>query len=254
MNAVVTPPRGLLSTDALPLYGQIAEKLHAALRIDGCSVGDKLPSERTLAESFGVSRVTLRAALGVLESTGLIGPSHSRGWFVMQALAPSEEERSNTVRGFADYARIRNLRTHARVLDARARPATIVEAETLSVAPGTELFELRRLRYLDGNVVVLEHNRVPLALCPALTVTDFTEASLYATLRAATPPQIPGRASYSVEARNATDDERELLEISSLVPLLVATQVTLGQNGQPIEFTVQAYRGDRYLFQASITD
>ncbi|MBT2233767.1 hypothetical protein [Nonomuraea sp. NEAU-A123] len=45
--------------------------------------------------------------------------------------------------------------------------------------------------HLGGLVVVPEHNRVSLALGPALAATDFTAASLYATLRSADPAQLP---------------------------------------------------------------
>jgi GntR family transcriptional regulator len=36
--------------------------------------------------------------------------------------------------------------------------------------------------------------------------------------------------------------------------MLVATQLTFNQADRPIELTVQVYRGDRYLFRASITN
>ncbi|MCW2902002.1 MAG: transcriptional regulator, GntR family with sensor domain, partial [Streptosporangiaceae bacterium] len=84
-----------------------------------------------------------------------------------------------TVEGFADYALKHGLATRSRVLESDTRPATVTEAETLHIGPGAALFEMRRLRFLDGLVVVLEHNRVPLALCPALAETDFTATSLY---------------------------------------------------------------------------
>jgi GntR family transcriptional regulator len=37
------------------------------------------------------------------------------------------------------------------------------------------------------------------------------------------------------------------------VPLLVATQLAYNQDGRPLEYTVAAYRGDRYRFTATIT-
>jgi GntR family transcriptional regulator len=116
------------------------------------------------------------------------------------------------------------------------------------------VFEMRRLRFLDGLVVVLEHNRVPLALCPALADTDFTATSLYATLRSADPAQLPRVADYSVEARQPQDQERDLLEIEDRTPVLVAQQLAFNQDGRPLELTVATYRGDRYRFRASITD
>jgi len=113
---------------------------------------------------------------------------------------------------------------------------------------------MRRLRSLNGMVVTLEHNRLPLALCPALPDTDFTQASLYATLLTADPPQIPRRAEYAVEARPPSREEHRLLELEgTAVPVLMARQLTYSQHGHPLELTDQAYRGDRYQFRAVIT-
>jgi len=75
------------------------------------------------------------------------------------------------------------------------------------------LFELRRLRYLDGLVVVSEWNRIPLRLAPDLPSVDFRRSSLYATFINQTPPQIPCVADYSVEARRPSADECAQLEI-----------------------------------------
>lgn len=246
-------PRGLLHERALPLYGRTASRLWDEVRAAGAHAGDRLPSERVLAARYGVSRVTLRAALGELQARGLVAPSAARGWFVTDhAQAPTQASAPH-VQGLADYALSRGLSARTRVLSARVRSCTEREAEALQTVPGAQLYELRRLRSLDDLVVVLEHNRLPLALCPALAAVDFTHASLYATLRAAVPPQVPRMADYAVEARHASPEEGQLLEIDGSTPVLVATQLSYNQDGRPLELTVAAYRGDRYLFRARIT-
>ena len=254
-------PRGLLVDDTLPLYAQVAARLWTDISADGARVGDRLPSERTLATRYGVSRVTMRAALSELASRGMAEPAPARGWFIALAAEPPDSggipaapgADTHLVEGFADYAARQGLVTHSRVLQSGVRPATVTEAETLRIGPGAALFEMRRLRFLDDLVVVLEHNRLPLALCPALAVTDFAEASLFGTLRAAEPPQLPRVADYSVEARQPDATERELLEITDATPVLLAHQLAFNQEGRPLELTLAIYRGDRYRFRASIT-
>ncbi|MFF6888488.1 GntR family transcriptional regulator [Streptomyces sp. NPDC012421] len=252
--------RTLLDDTALPLYEQVAARLVDDIAAAGSKAGDRLPSERVLADRYGVSRVTMRSALGELASRGVIESSPARGWFLTgadspaSAAAPAVLPTGRSVQGFADYAVRHGLRVRTRVLESAVRAATVGEAEQLRVAPGADLFEMRRLRYLDDLVVVIEHNRLPLALCPQLAETDFSAASLYATLRTADPAQFPRVADYSVEARQPTAEERELLEISDATPVLVATQLAFNQEGRPLELTVASYRGDRYRFRASITD
>ncbi|MBY8876154.1 GntR family transcriptional regulator [Actinacidiphila acidipaludis] len=263
VDPVPSLPRGLLADDALPLYAQVAGRLWADLSSHGARVGDRLPSERTLATRYGVSRVTLRAALTELSDRGMVESAAARGWFVTRHAAATKPgdagtpeppgARSHAVEGFADYAAKHGLTTRSRVLHSAVRPATVSEAEKLRIGPGAALFEMRRLRYIDEQVVVVEHNRLPLALCPALADTDFTTASLFATLRKADPPQLPRVAEYSVEARLPDATERELLEINDATPVLLALQLAYNQDGRPLELTLAIYRGDRYRFQGSIT-
>ncbi|WP_030919170.1 GntR family transcriptional regulator [Streptosporangium amethystogenes] len=247
-------PKGLLSDDALPRYVQVAARLWDDISARGARAGDRLPSERSLATRYEVSRETLRAALAELAGRGLLESAAARGWFVAGSGQPVTPTGGHTVEGFADYALKHGLATRSQVLESGTRPATVDEAETLRIGPGAALFEMRRLRFLDDLVVVLEHNRVPLTLCPALADTDFAAASLYATLRSADPAQFPRVADYSVEARQPETRERDLLEIKDGTPVLVAEQLSFNQDGRPLELTVQVYRGDRYRFRASITD
>ncbi|MFG3164849.1 GntR family transcriptional regulator [Streptomyces sp. NPDC048232] len=275
-------PRGLLDADALPLYAQVAARLMDDITAGGARAGDRLPSERVLAERYAVSRVTMRSALADLANRGVIESSPARGWFLTSTgtgtgadtgagtaaaagasagggtaeagHTPAAPPGGRSVQGFADHALRHGLAARTRVLASAVRPARVQEAEELRIAPGAPLFEMRRLRYLDDLVVVVEHNRLPLALCPRLADTDFGTASLYATLRTATPGQFPRVADYSVEARQPTPEERELLEITDVTPVLVATQLAYNQDARPLELTVAIYRGDRYRFRASITD
>lgn len=271
-------PCGLLDADALPLYAQVAARLMDDITAGGARAGDRLPSERVLAERYAVSRVTMRSALADLAGRSVIESSPARGWFLTSTGTstgtgagttaggsagggtaeagdtPAAPPGGRSVQGFADHALRHGLAARTRVLASAVRPARVQEAEELRIAPGAPLFEMRRLRYLDDLVVVVEHNRLPLALCPRLADTDFGTASLYATLRTATPGQFPRVADYSVEARQPTPEERELLEITDVTPVLVATQLAYNQDARPLELTVAIYRGDRYRFRASITD
>lgn len=246
------PTRALLDPADLPLYLRLADRLQEDLR-DG-DAGARLPSERQLAERYETSRVTIRAALGELRERGTLVSLPARGWALAAPPAAREPDRAGQVFGFTDLAAERGLRTRSQVLSTAVRPATMREAELLRTVAGADMFEMRRIRFLNDVAIALEHNRLPLAVAPGLAAADFSATSLYQVLRTSTPAQRPRRADYSVEARNARQEERDHLGITGPVPILAATQLTFNQDAEPIELTVQAYRGDRYVFHASITD
>ncbi|MFA9444942.1 FadR/GntR family transcriptional regulator [Egicoccus sp. AB-alg6-2] len=90
--AAGTPP--LADTPALrpvartPLHEAIAERLLSHVVQSGLQVGDKLPGERELARRLGVSRTTVRQAIVVLQTQGILEVRHGGGTFVRE-LDPS---------------------------------------------------------------------------------------------------------------------------------------------------------------------
>ena len=118
------------------------------------------------------------------------------------------------------------------------------------VAPGSDLFEIRRLRWLDGAATSIDHSRIPLAIAPGLPKIDFSNESLYSVLRHHGVE--PTRAAAVVEAVPADAEQARLLEVEAGTPLLSLSQVTYAQHGRPIDMGNVTYRGDRYRFRANL--
>jgi GntR family transcriptional regulator len=229
-----------------PLYHQVYRRIAAEIEDGGLQPGDRLPSERWLCDELGVSRATVRRAIEELVSDGLV-EGRGRGSFVTgQALA----EPRDTLMSLSELGRSRGLVASARVLLLQVRPATIDEADALAIAPGAELFELRRLRMLDGMPISIDSNRIPLRLAPSLREVDFTGASLYDTLEREGHRLV--RADYDVEARAADADEAELLELEVGAPVLLTTTMAVDEAGRIVDIGRTTYRADRYRFQATL--
>ncbi len=231
-----------------PLWLQIARLIERDVAGGVLTRGRRLPPERELGRRLGVSRVTLRRALAHLVEEGVLESSQGRGWYVTTGLFG---EPPNALRSFTESASARGLEAAARVLAAEVTPAVLEEAEALALAPGAELFRLRRVRLLGGIPIAVDDTRIPLAVAPGLPSVDFAHASLYATL---TEHGVrPIRAEYAVEARGADADEAALLEVEPGRPVLVTHQTTVDAAGRPIELSRMTYRGDRYRFRAVLT-
>jgi GntR family transcriptional regulator len=244
---VLQSPAALDPTSRDPLWLQIAALIEAEVAGGVLTRGSRLPSERELCDRLGVSRVTLRRALSHLVEEGVLESSHGRGWYVTTGVLG---EPPNLLRSFSQTAAARGLDATARVLATGTIPATLDEAETLAIAPGTDVFHVRRVRLLGGAPVAFDQARVPLALAPELADLDFAERSLYAALEER--GVIPTRADFSVEAAPASKDDAALLDVKPGHPLLVTDQITFDQLGRPIELATMAYRYDRYRFRASL--
>jgi GntR family transcriptional regulator, transcriptional repressor for pyruvate dehydrogenase complex len=74
--------RPVADDEKAPLVDVVAATLQDAIRAAALATGDRLPSERTLAEMLAVSRSTIREALHELELKGLVERQRGRGTLV----------------------------------------------------------------------------------------------------------------------------------------------------------------------------
>lgn len=75
-------PEALSRLNRAKLYEQVVERIKAHVEESGLHAGDKLPSERDLAERLGVSRASVKQAIVVLEVQGLLASRHGGGTYL----------------------------------------------------------------------------------------------------------------------------------------------------------------------------
>jgi DNA-binding GntR family transcriptional regulator len=228
-------------------YERVRESLAEEIARGGRPPGSRLPPERALALHFGVSRVTLRRALSELERGGIVGRDGA-GWVVS---GPRIGEPPNELMSFSEMAASRGLTPGGRILASGERQATIDEAEALGLAPGAPLFELERLRTMDGVPILIDRTSLPLAIAPRIGALDLEHTSLYEVLEARFGIR-PTRARFTVEAIAADARRARLLGLQTGDPLLRCQQQTDDADGRPIELCEMVYRHDRYRFRATL--
>jgi GntR family transcriptional regulator len=238
-------PHALIATEQLR-YISLAGELASLIASGAVAPSDRLPGERELCRRFNTSRDTVRRALAELRDQGMIEADPQRGWFVTSAVM----DEPNTLMSFSEMARSRGLVPTAVVLSQTVRAADLDESDALAIAPGVTLFELVRVRSLDGLPISLEKSRIPLQIAPELAHIDFSSTGLYDTLRAA--GAIPTRADYALQAIPADVPSAHALDLEEGDPLLRATATTYDDSNRAIELSEAAFRGDRYRFHTTL--
>ena len=147
--------------------------------IEQLAVGDAIPSERQLSADFGVSRLTVRAALDDLVREGHLVRRHGSGTFVSEPKIAQEL----TMTSFTDDMRRRGLRPESKTLDLRLVPAGARLGRLLHVSPSEPVLVADRLRLADGESMAIETVHIRASHVPGLTARDLEERSFYELLR-----------------------------------------------------------------------
>jgi len=230
--------RGLGTT----VHAQIESWLAGAIAAGQLAPGDRLPAEHDLAAWLGVSRMTLRHALGELAQRGLVIRAVGRhgGTFVAE---PKLDQDVTTLAGFSEQLRRHGMVAGARVLAAASGQAGPAAAAALNLAVGDPVHEVRRIRLADGRPMVLEHSQFPAALFPEMLDCRL-DGSLYELLEERFG-QRPHRARESFEPVIARVREAEALEVEEGAPLMLVERTAYSRSGTALEFARDLFRGDR---------
>ncbi|WP_194897367.1 GntR family transcriptional regulator [Catenulispora pinisilvae] len=241
-----------------PLYERIEKQLRR--RLTTADDGDPFPSEPQLAEEFGVSRMTVRAALAGLERDGMLERVPGRGSFVRKGAAARPV---GILLSFHDQARAAGKTPRSRVLEATVRDAEPPEIAALyqvsdPAASGLasvtaprpappRVLAITRVRLFDDTPIALEHATFPATpTLSTLLTADLETGSLHHALRRL--GLNPTLGSSILTARTAGDDAREL-GVAPTTPMLVETRSIVDQHGDPLEYTVSSYVADRYALK-----
>jgi GntR family transcriptional regulator len=219
--------------------GQALREILEAL-VASLPPGSPLPSERLLAERYGLARMTVRTEVDRLVAEGAIYRLHGRGTFV----AEPRVAQAVLFSSFTEDMRARGMKPGSIVRSQELIEATALLASRLQIAPQAPVALIERVRTADGTPMALERAHVPADRFPGVEEADFANGSLFEVL---------GR--YGVELRDAEQRvvavairaaEAELLDVNEGDPGLLFRTVAGDAGGTPAYYATSLYRGDRY--------
>lgn len=237
------------------LYTQVAAELRGQILGGQQAAGSPLPSEDRLAARHGVSRDTIRAALSMLRSEGLVT--------TVQGGATYVRDRRTIRLPVSRYSRTFNSGTPAPFQAAAAESGLtgsvkVVSVETLPADEGTA--RLLEIHKKDRVVVRVRHNMlgdrepetvqvstsvIPMALVAGspLAGADRIASGVYAAFDEL--GHTPTTLTEEVTSRAPTPEEAETLELAQGMSVLEVQRVTRDQDGRPIELVRVVATADR---------
>ncbi|WDF82549.1 GntR family transcriptional regulator [Lacticaseibacillus pabuli] len=228
-----------------PLHEQLVSQLRERIRTS-MAPHSQIPAERDLAQEYGVSRNTVRAALAKLEMMGLIYRRRGRGTFVANPLADPTD--LSTTYSFTDQMIEQGRDPYSKVIYLQSFPATKYISEQLSIPVGTPTYKLKRLRCADGVPLMVERTFLPADRFPKLDAQSIEKNGLYASM-------LQGFDAPIVDAKEAfyaslmPDKDAELLQVPLGSPSLNVQRTSTGLNHEIVEFTLSVTRADQFVYR-----
>ncbi len=232
-----------------PIYVQVLAALEQQIASGTLPPDAAVPSERALSERFGISRTTVRQAIGEGIKRGLLYRIDGRGAFVSGRAIRQEMER---VVRFPDSVRQTGASPRTQVLRRDTELADVSTAKNLEIEPGSPVIRLQLLGLGDDeplaiyDVVLREDVGRLVADEAARLAASGTGFSLYDLYeRFGYPPEM---IDQTLEAASAEPATAKLLQVAEGAPVCKLTSITYTAESVPVELRQATYRGDRYRF------
>ena len=224
------------------LYIQIAENLRQAIAAGNFGASGRIPPEKALMERFGVSRVTIRLAVGHLLNEGLVVRKQGKGTFVVGSTVRHE---LGDLKGFYDVLVSQGLRPETELLkfEPSVPPPDIADALG---GVKTRLMLLQRLYRLEQTPIGLATTWLP-SKAKSIPWVDAEQHFSYSILQ-----DILGlcvaRAEIAIRGQLAGPELARLLELDKVSAVLILERKSFGLKNEPLEFTRFAVNSETYKF------
>lgn len=241
-----------LRNEAIPIpkYWQVKEILLERMADGTLTPGSLVPPEPELCHEFGVSRITIRRAIGDLVNEGKLRTVQGKGTYVASPKLP--ERFIQKAFGIYEDMERRGLTMTTVVLRQEVIPASVEVAARLEIPVGTPVYVIDRLRLIQEEKLLLSTSYIPEALCLGLIDEDLRSGSLYHLLREKYGLTI-ARGTRSLEAVGAGQWEARQLDLALGSPLLLLYNVAYLPEGRPFEYSRVLHRGDRARIEIEYT-
>lgn len=237
-----------IARGSVPASTQLAEALKTQIVQQKLPQGSRLPSERELIESSGLSRVTVRAAVGMLVREGWLIRRQGLGTFVAD---PVNQELGSGARTITEVLLSSGVAPQVDVLSHSTCPAPPSVAETLGLS---EVLCIRRLFRAGEEPLALVTAYLPPwvrhAIEPLLSGAPDTETT-YRMWEQQLGIHI-ATATHEIHAAGASPQVAEALDVAADSPVLVLERTSYAKDGKPLEVVVFHYRPERYRFSVTL--
>ena len=227
-------------------YDQIYRSLREKIEQNEYEYQSLMPSEHILVELFDCSRNTVRRAIRQLADEGYVQSIHGKGVRVIYQPYEQSEFMLSGIESLKEAA-ARNKKSYTTkvVCFAELTVDKKISART-SFPVGTQIYYLQRVRYIDGQALIIDHNYFQKDIVKDLT-PQIAEKSVYEYLEGVLGENIV-TTKRKVTVERMTEIDSKYLELNGYNCLAVVSSMTYNADGIMFEYTQSRHRPDSFVF------
>lgn len=233
-----------------PAYLRIAEDLRGKITTNQYEVGALIPPEQKLQEQYSASRTTIRNAIDVLESEGLISRKQGRGTVVVSRYAVQQLK---YISCFTDALHEKGIKTETGMINIRKITPNPVIASRLQIPTSSFIYAMQRTKLAEGKVFGFLNTRIVAEIVPDLDKysDSIRENGFYETLERIYKLEIHS-AVETISVHMSSVFENEIFEIDEFVPLFQNERTTKLSNGRIFEYVTTYVRTENFEYRVAL--
>lgn len=229
-------------------YQQIASDIKEHILNGKYKPNEQIPFEKDLCETYNASRMTVKKALDLLVAEGLVVKRRGSGSFIKDI---TEEEIQEIIEKKQFLGLTNTSLGHevtSKVLDFKIVNADEKIASTFKIDKDDFVYFIHRVRYVDGEPMVIEKTYMPLSIAGGIKIED-VNGSIYNFLQKKLGLKIQSAHSI-VRVKKADEFDKEYLLLLDGEPIAEVEKVVYLENGRAFEYSFTRHRYDKFEFKA----
>lgn len=225
-----------------PMYIKLYEEILENIASKKYNSKDKLPSENSFADEFGVNRHTVRQALQLLKDEGHIFTQKGKGNFISNIKVPySISDKSSYSQKIQDLG----YEPKTKLLSADIIEPSSDVAKNLGINKKLKVIEIKLLRFANDLPITVSYSYFDaFRYREIINHLDVKPFSLYNILKESYPKMEITKISTVFEALNPSAELSSLLNLHSNTPIISASTISKDQDGNLIEYGTSYSRAD----------
>lgn len=249
------------------MYRQIADDLRAKIESGEIAQGSQLPTEIELMDEYASSRNTVRDAIKLLITRGLVETRPGQGTFVIEKINPYVTTLTGDATAGIGETRVYVAEEPAGVLAPTARELQVeiqranpTIADALRLSEGDQVISRHERRYIQGTPWSLQTTFYPMRLVDEhhalrlIQATDIDEGAVSYLATECGLKQIGYRDSIAVRTPDETETAFFRLPSDGRIPVFEIFRVGFDQNRERFRLTITVYPTDRNRFLVIVGD